>query len=63
MEYYGGRGEAPRVRCLLYGDKSEEVVQRWVRRGPRALCLSGGDGEIACVRFGFGGFTLSDGVW
>ena len=37
----------PRVRCLLHGDESEEKVQRRMRRGPRALCFRGGDGEAA----------------
>ena len=51
------------MRCLLRGDKSEEEVQRRVWRGPRALCHRGGDGEAACVRSGFGGFTLFGWCW
>jgi hypothetical protein len=46
----------PRMRCLLHGDESEEEVQRRVWRGPRALCLHGGEGETACERSGFDGF-------
>ena len=52
----------PRMRCLQRGDMREEV-QRRVWRGPRELCHRGGDSEAACERSGFGGFTLSDGVW
>ena len=52
----------PRVRCLLHGDEREEEVQWRVWRGPRALCHRSGDGETACERSGFDGFTLSDDV-
>ena len=42
--------------CHLHGDESVEEVQRRVWRGPRALCLRGGEGETACERSGFDGF-------
>ena len=53
--------QGPRV--LLRGEESEEEVQQRVWKGFCALCHRGGDGEAACERYGFSGFTLSDGVW
>ena len=52
----------PRVWCLRRGDESEEESNGGCGVAPRALCFRGGDCEVACVRFGFGGSTLPDDV-
>ena len=58
----GGRGKAPMcgVFCVAMRVRRRSTVG--VARPP-ALCHRGGDGEAACERYGFSGFTLSDGVW
>ena len=48
--------------CLLRGDESEEV-QRGCGEAPARCVIAVVTAKAACEMSGFGGFTLSNGVW
>nr|TKW32756.1 hypothetical protein SEVIR_2G188900v2 [Setaria viridis] len=55
-----GAGVARPLHVVFSPRRQErDGVQRWMWRGPRALCHRGGDCETAYKRPEFGGITLS----